>query len=54
MNIRLEGLPDECAEAVERLTGTFDVVSVSDPYPNRGTSKLVRVYVELRMGESGG
>jgi hypothetical protein len=28
----------------------FDVVSVSDPYPNRSRSRLVRVYVEVRLG----
>jgi hypothetical protein len=28
----------------------FDVVSVSDPYPNRGRSLLVRVYVQVRLG----
>lgn len=49
MKMRLHGLPDEVAEAVERLHGIFAVVSVSDPYPDRGKSRLVRVYVEVRL-----
>jgi hypothetical protein len=28
----------------------FDVVSISQPCPNRGRSLLVRVYVEARLG----
>jgi hypothetical protein len=28
----------------------FDVVSVSDRYPNRGRSLLARVYVQVRLG----
>jgi hypothetical protein len=27
----------------------FDAVSVSPPYPDRGRSVLVRVYLELRL-----
>ena len=49
MKFRLHGTPDECAEAVKRLHGIFAVVSVSDPYPDRGASRLVRVYVEVRL-----
>ncbi len=50
MKIRLEGTPTECEQAAPRLAEVFDVVSVSDPYPNRGRSLLVRVYVEVRLG----
>lgn len=50
MKIRLEGTPKECEQAAPRLAEVFDVVSVSDPYPNRGRSLLVRVYVEVRLG----
>lgn len=49
MKMRLHGLPDEVAEAVKRLHGIFTVVSVSDPYRDRGASRLVRVYVEVRL-----
>jgi hypothetical protein len=50
VKIRLEGTPQECEQAAPRLAEVFDVVSVSDPYPNRGRSLLVRVYVEVRLG----
>jgi hypothetical protein len=50
VKIRLEGTPKECAQAAPRLAEVFEVVSVSDPYPNRGHSLLVRVYVEVRFG----
>ena len=50
MKIRLEGTRQECEQAAPRLAEVFDVVSVSDPYPNRGRSLLVRVYVEVRLG----
>jgi hypothetical protein len=50
VKLRLEGTPQECKQAASRLAEVFDVVSVSDPYPNRGRSLLVRVYVEVRLG----
>ena len=50
VKIRLEGTPQECQQAAPRLAEVFDVVSVSDPYQNRGRSLLVRVYVEVRLG----
>jgi hypothetical protein len=50
VKIRLEGTPKECEQAAPRLAEVFDVVSISDPYPNRGRSLLVRVYVEVRLG----
>ncbi|MFD0886077.1 hypothetical protein ACFQ08_16140 [Streptosporangium algeriense] len=49
MKIRLMGLPDETAQAVELLTRTFDVIEVSAPYPTRGTGRQVRVYLEVRL-----
>lgn len=49
MKIRLHGTSEECAEAVKRLQGIFAVVSVSEQYPDRGASRLVRVYVEVRL-----
>jgi hypothetical protein len=50
VKLRLEGTREECAEAAPRLAKVFDVVSVSDPYPNRSRSPLVRLYVEVRLG----
>ncbi len=54
VKIRLEGTPQECEQAALRLAEVFDVVSVSDPYPNRGRSLLVRVYVEVRLARERG
>ncbi len=44
------GTADECAAGVEviRGAGRFEVVEVSGAYPDRGDSRLVRVYVETR------
>ncbi len=49
VKIRLEGTPEECQQAAPRLAEVFEVVSISDPYPNRGRSRLVRVYLEIRL-----
>ncbi len=49
MKIRMEGTAEECQQAAPRLAELFDVVSVSGAYPNRGRSRLVRVYVEIRL-----
>lgn len=48
MKIRLHGTPDEVRQAANRLREAFRVVSESDPYPDRGASELVRVYLEIR------
>jgi hypothetical protein len=49
VKIRLHGTGDECREVVERLAGIVEVLAVSAPYPDRGASVLVRVYVEARI-----
>lgn len=49
MNIRLTGTPDELQEACARLNDIFEVREVSDPYPNRGASKLYRLYVDVDL-----
>ena len=54
MKLRLQGTPAECARLVFLLRyGPRDlqVVEVSPPYPNRGDSRLVRVYLEVRFPE---
>ena len=51
VKIRLEGTPEECQQAAPRLAEVFEVVSISDPYPNRGHSRLVRVYLEIRLAD---
>jgi hypothetical protein len=50
VRLRLHGTPAECDQAARRLAEVFDVVAVSGPYPDRGPSRLVRVYLELRPG----
>jgi hypothetical protein len=49
VKLRLHGTPAECEAATRRLAEVFDAVSVSPPYPDRGRSVLVRVYLELRL-----
>jgi hypothetical protein len=49
VKIRLHGTADECREVAERLAGVVEVLAVSAPYPDRGASVLVRVYVEARI-----
>jgi len=49
VKIRLHGIADECREVAERLAGIVEVLAVSAPYPDRGASVLVRVYVEARI-----
>jgi hypothetical protein len=46
VRIRLHGTEDECRESVELLESVLLIQSVSDPYPDRGRSVRVRVYVE--------
>ena len=51
--MRLHGTPAEVAQATRRLVEAFDVVAVSQPYPDRGASVLVRVYLEVRLDPPG-
>jgi hypothetical protein len=53
MKVRLHGTPREVAEATRRLVEVLDVVAISDPYPDRGASVLVRVYLEVRIDSPG-
>ena len=49
MKLRLHGTRAEVTEATRRLVQVLEVVSVSSPYPDRGASVLVRVYLEVRF-----
>jgi hypothetical protein len=49
VKIRLHGTEEECREVAGRLAGIVEVLAVSAPYPDRGASVLVRVYVEARI-----
>ena len=46
MKIRLHGTEEERRETAELLESVLSVQSVSEPYPDRGRSVLVRVYIE--------
>jgi hypothetical protein len=49
VKLRVQGLPEEVEEYIERvLKPQSRVLYVSDPYKNRN-SEYVRVYVEARM-----
>jgi hypothetical protein len=45
----MEGTPIECRQAADAVGTVLRVVSVSDPYPNRGESQVVRVYLDVRL-----
>jgi hypothetical protein len=51
VKIRLWGTEDECRLAAERIMATpgLVVLSVSEPYADRGASVLVRVFLEARL-----
>ncbi len=56
MKIRLMGLPAEVTPIVKALqqTEALDVLQVDGPYPNRGDSRLVRVYIEAQLRPDSG
>jgi hypothetical protein len=49
MKVRLHGTHQEVTEATRRLLEALEVVAVSQPYPDRDASVLVRVYLEVRL-----
>jgi hypothetical protein len=51
VKIRLWGTAAECRQMAQLLIDApgFEVVSVSEPYADRGASVLVRVFVEARL-----
>jgi hypothetical protein len=53
VKVRLHRTRREVAEATRRLLEVLGVVSVSEPYPDRGASVLVRVYLEVRLDQPG-
>ena len=54
MKLRLHGTREEVAEATRRLLQVLDVLAVSPPYPDRGASLLVRVYLEVHLHDPAG
>lgn len=49
VKVRLSGTRRGCVEATGRLHRLFYVTSVSEPYPGPGTSRLVQVFVRVRL-----
>ena len=49
VKVRLSGTRRGCAEAARRLHGLFCVMAVSEPYPEPGSSRLVQVFVRVRL-----
>jgi hypothetical protein len=49
MKIRLMDTPDQVEAYSAVLRRAFDVVEASGEYANRGTSRMVRRYVDLRL-----
>jgi hypothetical protein len=49
VKVRLSGTRRGCAEAAGRLHRLFYVTSVSQPYPEAGSSRLVQVFVRVRL-----
>ncbi|MGH3218634.1 MAG: hypothetical protein ACRDPY_07975 [Streptosporangiaceae bacterium] len=54
MKIRFTGLADEIQPVIDALqeTAILDVLEINGPYPNRGDSRMVRVYLEARPPRS--
>ena len=55
MKIRLTGLQAEIEPVLTQIreTRTLDVSQVDGPYPNRGNSRMVRVYIEAQLRADG-
>lgn len=49
MKIRIIGLPDEAEQAADLIARTLDVIEVSAPYPTRGNSRNIRIYIEAQL-----
>ena len=57
MKVRLMGTEDECARLAFLLRfgpSELQVLQVDGPYPNRGASRQVRAYLELRLAREPG
>ena len=54
MKIRLHGVPEELSKFTSLFktledAGTIDILQKSEPYPDRGTSKYCRVYMDVSL-----
>lgn len=49
MRIRLTGLPAEVETAAARIAGVVTVLETSRPYPRRGNSAVVSLYLDVTL-----
>lgn len=49
IKIRLHGLPEEIEQAKTALSETFNVLTASEPYADRGNSKYMRCYMDCEL-----
>ncbi|MEV4887879.1 hypothetical protein AB0K48_00620 [Nonomuraea sp. NPDC055795] len=49
VKIRIVGLPDEVDRDAAEIARVLTVVETSTPYPSRGNSRQVRLYLEVRL-----
>lgn len=52
IKIRLNGTQKECELVADKLSEQFEILSLSEPYPDRGYSKYVRVYINVKIKDS--
>ena len=51
MDIRVTGTQEECEIAAAKIAQMFTVLEQSNFYPNRGSSKLGRIYLKVKTTE---
>lgn len=49
IKMRLHGTEKEIQESIKSLEKEFKLLSVSEPYPDRGKSQYVRVYIDAEI-----
>lgn len=50
MKIQIQALPKDINKAVEKVKEVFQVLSVSEVFPNRNND-MVRVYIHVKLKE---
>jgi len=49
IELRVTGEQSEITFTIDRLEQQFEIIEISKFYPNRGESKLGRVYVKIKL-----
>lgn len=52
IKIRLHGEEEEIKKAIEILQCSFELLSVSDLYADRGNSKYARCYIDAKQQDN--